>query len=340
MTRFLGDWSNHDADRAGGVQLDFAAIARDGIVGGWHKTSDGWNFYRDPYWPDAIGRMRKAFSAGVYGSYHVLHGQVSINGQVDWWLSILDATAPGWRADPRFVLMTDNEPFGYNTTPSIGQVNGAGDHIRAVCGKTMLAYAPPWVYGSALSGLRYPLVSSNYGNNPVTGYRQAYAAAGGDTSPRWTAAAVPVAVLQYGSATVQGPYQSCDSNAVLDRTWTTLFGADMPLTPADVAVIRDADVWPAPIADPTNPTWTMGSIVQYVLNPLIGMQRMVADIDTRVQRIAAKVDALPGPTPVSIDTAQLAAALADPVFLAAIRDAAEAGGEAAVRRVLGSLDQA
>lgn len=203
MTEFLGDWSNHDWGRG---SMDFAAMRRDGVRGGTHKTSDGLNFYRDPYWPGAVGRMRSAFADGVYGSYHVLWGNRSIRAQVDWWFSILDATAAGWRADPRFAVMSDNEPFGYNVAPTIAQVNEAGDIIRALTGKTMLAYCPPWHYGAALGGLRYPLVSSNYGSNPIAHYLAAYP---GDSSSRWGGAAL----LQYGSRTRMGAQSTCDTNA-------------------------------------------------------------------------------------------------------------------------------
>lgn len=221
MTRFVGDWSNHDWGRGG---MNFAAMRADGIEGGWHKSSDGLRFYTDPYFAGAISQMRSAFKGGPVGAYHVLWGNRDIRAQILWWFEILDATAPGWRTDRTFVLVTDNEPFGYNTAPSVAQINQAGDIIRELVGKRQLAYCPPWHYGNALSGLRYPLISSNYGGNPVARFRAVYP---GDGDGRWTSAAAPVAVLQYGSQTRMGSQSTCDANAIRDpQVWTQLAGGD------------------------------------------------------------------------------------------------------------------
>lgn len=223
MTALIGDFSNHDWDRGG---MDFAAMRRAGLLGAIHKCTDGMNFYRDPYWPVAAGRMRAAFGDGVYGAYHVLWGNRSIPGQVDWWFAVLDATAPGWRTDPGFALMSDNEPFGYNAPPSIGQINQAGDYIRQLTGKVMLAYAPTWVYGAAVNVLRYPLVASNYGANPPGKFTTGYP---GDASARWRP---PTAVLlQYGSRLSIGPQSGCDVNAYRG----TITDLRARLTPAPVA---------------------------------------------------------------------------------------------------------
>jgi hypothetical protein len=209
MTTHFGDWSNHDWTRG---SVDFAAMARDGIAGGWHKTSDGLSFYQDPYWPAAIARMKTAFPNGPYGSYHVLWGNRDLAGQVDWWFSILDKTAPGWRTDPRFVLVLDCESFGYNGLPTIGQVNTAGDIIRSRVPKVPGAYCPEWAYGTALANLRYPHIASKYGANPAVHYPAAYP---GDGSTRWIRPGGRSDVLQYGSLTVMGVQSTCDADAYL-----------------------------------------------------------------------------------------------------------------------------
>jgi hypothetical protein len=207
MTAHFGDWSNHDWGRGA---MDFTAMARDGIAGGWHKTTDGLNFYLDPYWPAAIGRMKAAFPLGPYGSYHVLWGNRDLAGQIDWWFSVLDRTAPGWRTDPRFVLVLDAEPFSYNGLPTIGQVNTAGDLITRRVPKVPGAYCPEWVYGTALASLRYPHIASKYGTNPAVRYPAAYP---GDGSTRWSRPGGRSVLLQYGSRTVMGSQQTCDADA-------------------------------------------------------------------------------------------------------------------------------
>jgi hypothetical protein len=202
LTGFFGDFSNHDFTRG---PMDFARMRDDGLAGAWFKSSDGLNFYTDPYFPGAIAQMRTTMQ--VRGAYHVLWGNRSITGQIDWWFTILDRWCPWWRDDPDFVLMSDDEPFGYNTAPSIAQINTAHDYIKATTGKGSLAYAPPWVYGTALDALRWPLVSSNYGANPAVHYPIGYP---GDTSGRWHPQA---AILQYGSTLIIGNQSTCDTNA-------------------------------------------------------------------------------------------------------------------------------
>lgn len=209
MTIHGTDTSNHDVARNGGRTLDYAAMRRAGIQFGWHKTSDGLNYYADPTAPAALPAMRAAL--GLWGGYHVLWGNRSIAGQLDWFGSILDRIAPGWRSDPRFVAVWDCEPFGYNVKPSIDQVNEAYDYWLRVTGRVSLGYCPPWVYGADLGRLKAPLISSNYGSNAKVAYWQAYP---GDGSPRWQATPKRRAdILQYGSNTIQGPHATCDADA-------------------------------------------------------------------------------------------------------------------------------
>ena len=91
----------------------------------------------------------------------------------------------------------------------------AGQVAAAAAGKLdprrILAYAPEWLYGASLAGLRYRLWASNYGANPTTHYRQAYP---GDGSTRWHAYSgqMPL-ILQYGSNTTIGDQSTCDANA-------------------------------------------------------------------------------------------------------------------------------
>lgn len=212
MTSFGVDTSNHDVGRNGGRPLNYAAMAADGIRFGWHKVSDGLHYYADPTAAAALPAMRAALP--VWGGYHVLWSGRSITGQLDWFAAILDRIVPGWRDDQRFVAVWDCERFGYNgPAPTIAQVNEAGDYWLRVTGRKSLGYAPPWEYGTQLDGLRYPLISSNYGANPATGYRNAYP---GDGSSRWQATPRRRAeLLQYGSRTSAGPHSTLDADAYL-----------------------------------------------------------------------------------------------------------------------------
>jgi hypothetical protein len=97
-------------------------------------------------------------------------------------------------------------------TPTIAEINAIGD---AVCARTgcpassVIAYAPTWVYGTKLTGLRYRVWASNYGGNPAGPYRSIYP---GDTSDRWHAPVDPL-FLQYGSAATIAGQTTCDANA-------------------------------------------------------------------------------------------------------------------------------
>lgn len=218
MTHFHGDFSNHDWTR--GV-MDVASMAADGVEGGFHKFADGLYYYMDPYFPEAARRMR-ASSFKFWGCYHVVWGSRDPAAQADWQIALLDDQVPGWRTDPRFRLMSDNEKFVYQTAPSIAQINAYHDRwAQRVPGVVQLAYAPRWYYGSSVTGIRYPVVASNYGSNPAVHYPLGYP---GDGSSRWADS-----VLQYGSLLRQGTQNTTDCNAVKDDAlWALLVGDDMP----------------------------------------------------------------------------------------------------------------
>lgn len=211
IVRFYGDWSNHDWTRG---PMDIAAIAADGIEGGFHKFTDGLNYYVDPYFQTAINAMRNHLK--FYGPYHVLWGNRSITGQADWLMQLLDQQCPWWRTDPRFRIMSDDEPFNYNGLPSIVQINQFHDYINSKRPILQLAYVPGWVYGTP-TGLKYPAVQSNYGSNPAVHYPIGYP---GNTSSRWASWNKS---LQYGSQLIQGTQHTTDTNAVRDASfWASL----------------------------------------------------------------------------------------------------------------------
>jgi hypothetical protein len=206
--------------------MDVAAMARDGIEGGFHKLTDGLNYYVDPYFATAIARMRG--NLGFYGPYHVLWGNRDIVGQANWLVSILDQQYPWWRTDPRFRIMSDDEKFSYNVQPSIAQINQFHDVINSHRVTTQAAYAPHWVYNGAETGIRYLVVGSNYGSNPAVHYPVGYP---GDSSSRW---GLGNGVLQYGSMLVMGTQSQTDCNAVRDEAiWQQLVNGAIDMTQAE-----------------------------------------------------------------------------------------------------------
>lgn len=191
---------------------DDPPTSRDGIDFYTHKITDGDHYYADPEYAAAMAAGR-GLGYPVMGAYHVLHGQRSLTSQAAWWISEVTRQTPWWRELPAFIWQVDAEPFGYNTTPTIDEINSFGDavcHLAQIPASAFVAYAPAWVYGSKLTGLRYRQWASSYGSNPTGGYRQIYP---GDTAVVWRTGPIEPLILQYGSrATIAGQTTS-DANA-------------------------------------------------------------------------------------------------------------------------------
>ena len=197
VTVYVTDWSNHDNGALTQAQAD-------GLVGFWHKTTDGDHWYADPFFKPHCD-MARSLGVDSLGGYHVVWGDRDLTSQARWFVDRVRAQAPDAR-----VFMSDNEPFGYNVAPTIDQVNAfnlAVVDYALIPSSSALAYCPQWHYGSAISGLRYPWVQSNYGPNSTGPYKTVYEQTVGDSSSRWSGpAAMPF--LQYGSRTDVG-----DANA-------------------------------------------------------------------------------------------------------------------------------
>lgn len=197
MTVYVTDWSNHNSGALTQAQAD-------GLVGFWHKTTDGDHWYADPFFKPHCD-MARSLGVDSLGGYHVVWGDRDLTSQARWFVDRVRAQAPDAR-----VFMSDNEPFGYNLAPTIDQVNAfnlAVVDYALIPSSSALAYCPQWHYGSAISGLRYPWVQSNYGPNSTGPYKTVYEQTVGDGSSRWSGpAAMPF--LQYGSRTDVG-----DANA-------------------------------------------------------------------------------------------------------------------------------
>jgi hypothetical protein len=201
VTTFGWDASHYDEPPA----------VRDGIDFYTHKVTEGDHFYEDAEYTAAMTAGR-ALGYQVMGSYHVQHGGRSVTSQADWWFSRVNTLTAWWRTFGCWTWQCDAEKFDYMTAPTIAEINALGDAIctRAGCpASAFVAYAPTWVYGSALTGLRYRVWASSYGTNPAGAYRTIYP---GDTSSRWLAPVDPI-ILQYGSRATIAGQTTCDANA-------------------------------------------------------------------------------------------------------------------------------
>lgn len=334
--------------------MDYAAAYRDGIRMATHKATEG-STVRHAHYGEAMARAR---TAGIpyLGAYAVVRtpgngGAGPVAAQVDHLLAYADGATPWWSSHPGWFWQVDLERWSENGTVYDAVAPGYGaqmaDLLRSRTGRPVLLYAPRWAYGDTIPG-GAPLWASDYGDNPAVPHRQAYP---GDASPRWGAYSgrTPL-VLQYGSRLTIGGQPGCDANAIRDENaWQALFGDDMDpkieqalgvylAYPYDGYHGVDPQAWaPQALERPLRDLLAWRDSVNQALAT---QAASIADIKTATADIAAIKAAVSAPVPVtvSVDRDQLAAALADPALLAALRSAAEKGGVAAVREVLGSLD--
>ncbi|HZM83762.1 MAG TPA: GH25 family lysozyme [Candidatus Limnocylindrales bacterium] len=318
MPIFGWDGSHYDWDRG---PMDLGAAVRDGIVFFTHKATEGGS-YVDPQFAYAMARAKNA-GMPLIGAYCVNH-KGDQTPQVDKFIRVLDSGAPFWRNE-LFMVQLDCERWSnkdgvYAYEPSLAEIHAWCDlFVQRTGGRlTPIVYAPRWVYGDSLRGLRYPLWASDYGSNPAVPYRQAYP---GDGSSRWSAySGIMPAVLQFGSRTTIGVQSICDANAfrgTLDQL-RALIGDD------DVSA---QEVWAHPISSPT----------YGVTEPAGEWLKYGRDADAAVKQLAAELAELETPV-AEVDIPALVAALT-PALVAALRPELEAAAERAVRKVLGGLDE-
>lgn len=249
MTRYGWDASHYDWDRG---PMNLAAARAAGISMMTHKCGEGYDAkeYHDPRFDDWAARAEPV-GFPVAGSYYVNHPGDQ-DAQAALWVADVNAKAPWWKTHPCWVWQIDAEWFqNMPRQPNVTEINALGDAIvrRTGCQPTqVLVYAPEWLYGNSLTGLRYrQLWASAYGGNPVTGFKAAYP---GDTSTRlWDPySGITPVIAQYGSRLQIGTQPGCDANgirvtsdAALQALFTNPQEADMtPDEHAELMAIGDS----------------------------------------------------------------------------------------------------
>lgn len=199
MTLFGSDVSHFDAP-------DTRAMLGQGISFQTHKAGgDALDAELAGWWARVKG-YRPEVLLGAY--WVLLPGHPA--DRADQFLDRLDSTCPGWRDGP-FILQADCERWPTTPAPSVSEINTFCDRLAEKMPKLKpIAYAPNWVYGSRISGLRYPIWASSY----VTAagpFRSIYP---GDSSSHWGAyGGKSPSILQYSSSATIGGQTTCDANA-------------------------------------------------------------------------------------------------------------------------------
>lgn len=237
MTTFYTDLSHHDWNRAKG-DMDFTQIKREtsGAVCVRATYGDPQGTHYDTHHFGDMIKQAKAAGFTLLGGYHnlVKGDQASINRQVDWLRSELDRYGCNW-------AMVDVERFDEliqsGQYPRWDDVQQFHDRWHAVDDRVLAFYIPDWVWEASLgrhslTGLKGPLVASEYGSNPSDGSAaNLYARQGGDTSDKWHSygGRVPE-ILQFGSNFVcDGASSKTDIDAfrgTFDQLKTLLLGKE------------------------------------------------------------------------------------------------------------------
>lgn len=237
MTTFYTDLSHHDWDRAKG-DLNFAQIKGEtsGAVCIRATYGDPSGVHYSTYHFGDMTKMAKNAGFKLLGAYHnlVKGDQSSINRQVDWLRSEMDRYGSNWAMldVERYQELMDN---GYY--PRWDDVEQFHDRWHAVDDRVLAFYIPDWVWDASLgrhslTGLKGPLVASEYGSNPSNGSASAlYQQQGGDSSDKWHAyGGRTPEILQFGSNFVcDGASSHTDVNAfrgTFDQLTALLLGEE------------------------------------------------------------------------------------------------------------------
>lgn len=296
------DASNHDWGRG---PMNLALARQQGISLFTHKAGEGNGFYEDPYFGEAMAR---AHAAGfpVIGAYFVNHPGDPIP-QADWFVDLVNRYAPWWR-QVTFLWQLDAEKFDYMPRPpSIAECNAFNDRVVARSGcspKAIGNYAPEWLYGAAVGGLKHRnWWASNYGANPAGDFRSI---APGDGDGRWSPVGglTPVLLQHSSQATIAGQAPA-DANVIRvaneSQLHTLLGGSGDDMSAAELATLRSdiaalkaaiptadvigARVWTWPFAPGGKPLDTSAHVLIRAFNSAVAA-------DTKTSTIQAATDTL------------------------------------------------
>jgi hypothetical protein len=195
--------------------MDLARAKREGIELFTHKSTEGSTFV-DPYFDDAMNRARPVRFT-VLGGYHVLWPN-NPAAQADFWFNTVNRVAPWWGSHPCWVWQIDAElfqEFSPYRAPTVAEINACGDRIvtRAHCKPSQVTvYAPEWLYGGQLRGLKYRnLWASHY----VNGQGSPQRLYPGDKGSIWNPySGIAPTVGQFTSSATIAGQSPADANAI------------------------------------------------------------------------------------------------------------------------------
>ena len=248
------DLSNHNDN------IDFGALdALSDVHIVTHKITEGIGWTD----PDVASRAQSLRRFGAPGFYHVLwptNSQDNPQNQAKWFVDEVVRVARWMLTHPCPVLQGDFEIFSNFTpyrAPTISECNSWMSwvaHYWALAGgnpPAILAYAPHWVYGSAVTGLKALWWASSY----VSGSGNYHSLYPGNGSVRWEQVpGHPATILQYtNAANYPGAASGVDGNGVRGASTAVdlqalLLGGDMPLTNAEIQAVADR-VWAKQLED-------------------------------------------------------------------------------------------
>lgn len=298
MTEYGWDTSDYDWAR-GNMNIGAARTAGIALMTG--KVTEGTNFH-SVHFDDT---MVRGVGAGmpVLGAYHVLYpsNMANIGVQVDWYLRMLNQDYPGWPNHPCFIHQIDAEKFDYMTrAPNLAEIHQFADALaaRGIDKPKIIVYAPEWLYGNTLAGLRYKLWASDY----VSGSGKFKTLYPGDTNFRWASYSglVPT-ILQYSSSATIGTQPTCDANAIRvssEAALVALFHGDgEDMTPDQAAVLNHIQELVQDIInqDSTSGNLYLSTIEKHltaVSTNVNAMAQNVADVETSTNLLKAQVAAL------------------------------------------------
>src|SRR6266498_4670246 len=263
MTRYGWDASNHDWPRG---PMDLARARSEGIALFTHKSSEGSTFV-DSYFDNAMAKA-KPVNFPVLGPYHVLWPNNPAS-QADFWFNTVNRIAPWWKDHPCWIWQIDAElfqEFQPYRKPTVTEINACGDRIKARSGchsSQIVVYAPEWLYGDALGGLKYRNLWASRYVGGSGGFKNLYP---GDGATLWRAySGITPVVGQYASTATIGGQSPADANGIRvtsDAALQALFLGDnvnMDLTDANLAEIADRswrELIPNTLVTPTGSTFS------------------------------------------------------------------------------------